>query len=283
MKKILLIGSQGLLGRTLQRRLGERAVGIDRDRYDITDAEQIEAMLAWARPSVLINCAAYTAVDRAESEPEAARRLNADAVELLGQAAARHDAHLIAISTDYVFNGQGSDPFAEDAPESAFGPESVYGRTKLEGERRLRALGGSWCIARTQWLYGAGGKNFVDTIAGLAAQRPTLRVVDDQVGAPTWTEDLAGALITLADARAEGVYHTVNSGYVSWCEVARRVVARLELPCEIVPCRSEEFPTPARRPQNSRLAQSKFAALNGGPLRPWTEALDEYLAPRADP
>ena len=275
--EILVVGHLGMLGRALLARLGGRAAGVDRDECDVTDPDRVAAVLDRLRPRALVNCAAYTAVDRAESEPDAARRLNAAAVEILGRAAALHGIKYITISTDYVFNGEGSEPFDEDPSPAAFGPLSVYGQTKLEGERRLAALGGSWCIARTQWLYGAGGKNFIDRIAQLAAERPSLRVVDDQVGAPTWVEDLAAALELLLERQATGTYHLVNSGFDSWCAVARHVVERLGLPCEVIPCASEEYPTPAKRPKNSRLAQGKYAALAGAPMRPWREAVDEYL------
>lgn len=275
--EILVVGHLGILGRALLARLGGRAAGVDRAECDVTVPERVAEVLDSFRPRALVNCAAYTAVDQAESEPEAARRLNADAVEILGRASALRDIKYITISTDYVFNGEGKEPFPEDAPPSAFGPLSVYGQTKLEGERRLAALGGEWCIVRTQWLYGAGGKNFIDRIAQLAAERPSLRVVDDQIGAPTWAEDLAAALELLIDRQATGYYHLVNSGFDSWCTVARHVVSRLGLACEIVACASEEYPTPAQRPRNSRMEQGKFAALAGAPMRPWREAADEYL------
>lgn len=275
--EILVVGHLGMLGSALLRRLGARAAGVDRAECDVTDPERIAATLDQVRPRTVVNCAAYTAVDQAESEPELAGRLNADAVELLGRASAARGIHFITISTDYVFKGEGSEPYPEDAPADAFGPSSVYGQTKLDGERRLAAVGGDWCIARTQWLYGAGGKNFIDRIAQLASERPALKVVDDQIGAPTWVEDLAGALEVLIDRHATGYYHLVNSGYDSWCAVARHVVQRLGLTCEVNACASEEYPTPAKRPKNSRLAQGKYAALAGAPLRPWREAVDEYL------
>ena len=277
---ILVIGHRGMLGRELMERLGGRAAGVDVGECDITDPAQVEAALDELRPRCVINCAAYTAVDQAESEPEAARRINADAVETLARAAARRDLHLITISTDYVFTGEGDAPWPEDAPEEAFGPRSVYGRTKLEGERRARAAGGRLAIVRTQWLYGAGGGNFVDSIAALARERDSLRVVDDQVGAPTWARDLAAGLELLAERGATGNFHVVNSGFDSWFEVARHVAARLGLAARIEPCASEEFPRPAPRPKNSRLSQDKYAALASAPMRPWRDALDQYLAGR---
>jgi dTDP-4-dehydrorhamnose reductase len=269
-----------MLGRAVMARLGARAVGGDLPECDITRPEQVRALVRETRPGAILNCAAWTDVDGAESHPEATMRLNAEAVEELGRTACEAGRHLVTISTDYVFTGEGDQPWPEDAPASAFGPRSVYGLTKLEGERRLRAVGGDWCIARAQWLYGEGGKNFIDTIAGLARERDSLKVVNDQVGAPTWTVDLAWALEVLLNRRAAGVYHCVSGGYVSWWGVARRVVERLGLACRVEPCASEVFPRPARRPLNSRLAQGKFAALAGRPMRPWTEALDAYLTPR---
>lgn len=276
--KILVVGHLGMLGQALLRRLGPGAVGVDRAECDVTDPGRIADVLAQVEPRTIVNCAAYTAVDQAESELEAARRLNADAVENLGRASTTRSIHFITISTDYVFNGSGDTPFPEDAPDEAFGPASAYGRTKLEGERRLVEVGGDWCIARTQWLYGAGGRNFIDRMAELGAQRPALKVVNDQIGAPTWVEDLAGALEVLIERRATGYYHLVNSGYDSWHTVARHVMERLGLACEVSACTSEEYPTPAKRPKNSRLSQQKYAALSGAPLRPWREAVDEYLA-----
>jgi dTDP-4-dehydrorhamnose reductase len=274
---ILVTGHKGMLGRALMARLGDRARGGDLPEVDITDEASVRDLVREVRPASVINCAAYTNVDGAEADPEACGRLNADAVELLGRICREAGVHLITISTDYVFTGEGSAPWPEDAPPEAFGPQCVYGATKLEGERRLEAVGGQWAIARTQWLYGAGGKNFIDTIAGLAAVRPSLRVVDDQVGAPTWVEDLADGLARLAETRATGYYHVVNGGAVSWCGVARRIVERLGLDCAVEACASEEFPRPATRPKNSRLATERFAAVAGGPLRSWEDALDAYL------
>lgn len=274
---VLIVGGRGMLGRDLTARLGDRAISLDLPECDITSRESIDAALDQHRPDALVNCAAYTAVDLAETQQTLAKKLNADAVELLARAAKERGIHFITISTDYVFHGQGSEPFPEDAPESAYGPLNVYGQTKLEGELRARAVGGDWCIARTQWLYGKNGKNFIDSIAGLAASRDKIRVVNDQFGAATWTVDVAAGLEKLIDARALGVFHAVNSGYGSWFDVASRIVQNLNLNCIVEPCTTDEFPRPARRPNNSRLLQTKFAAVAGQPMRRWEEAVDEYL------
>jgi dTDP-4-dehydrorhamnose reductase len=275
--KIMIVGGRGMLGRDLTTRLGERAVSLDLPEIDITQPDSIARALDQYRPDSIVNCAAYTAVDNAETQQELARKLNAEAVELLARAAKERGIHFVTISTDYVFHGQGSEPFPEDAPEDAYGPRNVYGQAKLEGELRTRAVGGDWAIVRTEWLYGKNGKNFIDSIAALAASRDKLRVVSDQVGAATWTVDLAEGLEKIIEARATGVYHVINSGYGSWFDVASRVVSNLKLNCTAEPCTSEEFPRPAARPHNSRLLQGKYAALAGKPLRPWTEAVDEYL------
>jgi dTDP-4-dehydrorhamnose reductase len=275
--KIMILGARGMLGRDLLARLGGRAVGLDLPECDITQPDSVAAALDQYRPDALVNCAAYTAVDKAEEQQELARKLNADAVELLAVAARDRGIHFITISTDYVFHGAGDQPFPEDAPQDAYGPQNVYGQTKLEGELKARAAGGDWCIARTQWLYGKNGKNFIDSIAALAASRGKIRVVNDQVGAATWTVDVAAGLEKIIDARATGVYHLVNSGYGSWFDVASRVVANKGLKCVVEPCTSEEFPRPAARPRNSRLLQTKYATLAGKPMRPWQEAVDEYI------
>jgi dTDP-4-dehydrorhamnose reductase len=276
-RKILVTGHKGMLGGTLMGQLDGRAVGIDLPEFDMTQPEQIRAFVHDIRPSCLINCAAFTNVDGAETQSDQCRLLNVDAVENLGIVCKEEDVYLVTVSTDYVFTGKGDAPWPEDAPPEAFWPLCVYGRSKLDGERRLESIGGRWAIARTQWLYGSGGKNFIDTIADLASRKDELRVVDDQVGAPTWAEDLAQALIRLSATEATGYYHTVNSGFVSWFEVAQRIVERLGLECRIVPCASEAYPLPATRPHNSRLDQSHYADLAGEPMRPWDIALDAYL------
>lgn len=277
---VLVTGHLGMLGRALMRQLGPTAVGVDREECDITDPGRIAQVLDTIKPVCVVNCAAYTAVDEAESHRDMAMLLNAQGVENLAIATRDRGIHFVTISTDYVFRGTGEKPYPEDAPAEAFGPQSVYGQSKYEGELRLRATGGDWCIARTQWLYGEGGPNFPDTIARLAAERKELRVVDDQVGAPTWAHDLAEALSVLIEKRATGVYHLVNSGYGSWFDVARHVVNRLGLKCAVLPCTSEEYPRPARRPYNSRLSQARYIELNGEAMRGWIEALDDYLESR---
>jgi dTDP-4-dehydrorhamnose reductase len=282
--RILVTGAGGMLGREVCAALGDAACGFTHAELDVTNEHAIHEKIEEVNPVAIINCAAWTDVDSAESHPEAAYALNRDAVRLLATAARDRGIYFFTISSDYVFNGGGEQPWPEDAPEEAFGPLSVYGASKLAGERALKMVGGEWCIVRTQWLYGAGGRNFVDTIASIARERgaagPPLRVVKDQIGAPSWARDVSQGIKLLVERRATGVYHIANSGYASWFDVAAFIVNHLKLNCPLTPCASAEFPRPARRPNNSRLRQDKYARRAGEALRDWREALAEYLDER---
>lgn len=289
---VLVTGAGGMLGRELCAALGPAARGLGHAQLDVTDAAAIGRALDGLRPGAIVNCAAWTDVDGAESHAEAAFALNAKAPRLLAEAARARGLHFITLSTDYVFDGSGAAPWPELPPPLAggqsagaanFAPLGVYGASKLAGEQAALTAGGETCVARTQWLYGAGGRNFIDTIARLLRERAAqpggapLKVVNDQTGAPTWTRDLAAALITLLERRATGVFHLVNSDFASWFEAARFVRERLGLESPLEPCATAEFPRPARRPANSRLSQANYASLAGAPLRPWQAALTEYL------
>lgn len=275
----LILGSQGMLGQALSARLMGRATALGRESCDITAPSQIESTLTRLQPRTVINCAAWTDVDGAEAQPAAAHAVNAEAVGTLARMCAARGIHLLTISTDYVFKGEGDQPYPEDAPAEHFGPRNVYGASKLAGEQAVAEAGGSWCIARTQWLYGANGRNFVDTMARLGKfnKGESVRVVNDQVGAPTWVADAADALLVLAEAQASGYYHVVAAGEASWFDVARHIFAHLRLDTPLVGCSTAEMPRPAQRPANSRLDQSRLTAVLGRPMRPWREALDEYL------
>jgi dTDP-4-dehydrorhamnose reductase len=289
-----------MLGIAVCAELGSRALGLTHAGLDVTDAAAVARALGAHQPVAIVNCAAWTDVDGAESHPAEAAALNAGAVGNLARAAAARGIYFITISTDYVFDGTGVAPWPEVAPPVAspdaeesearrlgFQPLGVYGASKLAGERALMAAGGDWCLVRTQWLYGAGGRNFVDTIARVARERGAapvsgtpvapLRVVDDQHGAPTWVRDVARGLRVLIEQRARGVFHVVNSGETTWHGVAEFILRELALDCPLEPCGSDEFPRPARRPVNSRLSQACFAAVAGASLPDWQTALREYL------
>jgi len=283
--KILLFGKNGQLGWELQRALaplGELvalSAGSSEHHADFTRPGALAATVRAVRPDVIVNAAAYTAVDKAESEPALAAALNAEAPRVLATEAAATDAWLVHYSTDYVFDGSGSEPRDEHA---ATGPLSVYGRTKLEGEQHIRASGCRHLILRTSWLYAARGGNFARTMLKLAAERDTLSVVDDQLGAPTGADLLADVTAhalrgALATASLAGTYHVVAAGETTWHRYAALVIewARAHgLPVRLAPdalraVPTLEFPTPARRPLNSRLATGKLRAAFGLTLPPW--------------
>ncbi|MEJ2871170.1 dTDP-4-dehydrorhamnose reductase [Actinomycetospora sp. OC33-EN08] len=288
----MVTGAAGALGTDLVRVLtadGERFHAYPRADLDIADAEAVEAAVAgWAggadEPCVLLNAAAYTAVDLAETDEQAARTahaVNAEAPGLLAAACARHGARLVHVSTDYVFDGRGPDgrPGAGYEPDDPTGARSVYGRTKEEGERRVREALDAHHVVRTAWVYGDTGSNFVATMARLAAQRDTLDVVDDQHGSPTWSADLAAALVALgrSDAPA-GTLHATGGGATTWCGFARAVFAELGAdPDRVRGCTTDQFPRPAPRPAWSVLSPASWTAAGLAPLRDWREALHEAV------
>lgn len=291
--KILLLGQNGQLGWELQRALaplGELSA-LDRSSTphgaDFIHPEALAATVQALRPDVIVNAAAYTAVDRAESEPDLARAINATAPGALAREAAALDAMLVHYSTDYVFGGSGSAPRAEEA---ATGPLSIYGATKLEGEQAIRSSGCRHLILRTSWVYAARGNNFAKTMLRLATERDELRVIDDQIGAPTGADLLADITAhalraTRQEASLAGTYHAVAAGETSWHGYARHVIeaARahghpvIVAPEAIRPVPSSEFPSAARRPLNSRLDTRKLQAAFGLRLPPWQEGVERLL------
>ena len=292
--RILLLGCTGQVGWELQRALlplGE-LIALDRSTNPAADFSQPAALsdlLEQIRPQVIVNAAAHTAVDRAESEPELARLLNATSVGVLADHAARSGAWLLHYSTDYVFDGSGSEPRGEDAPT---GPLSVYGATKLEGEELIRASGCHHLILRTSWVYGARGGNFAKTMLRLAAERERLTVIDDQIGAPTGADllaDLSAYLLREVTrpggrgAALAGTYHAVAAGQTSWhgyaCRVidfARSLGQTLKVQ-SVDPVPTSAFPTPARRPHNSRLSSAKLSDTFGLVLPPWQTGVERML------
>ena len=280
--KILLTGKNGQVGWELARALeplGE-VIAFDRRGLDLAVPDQIVSVVRSVRPEVLINAAAYTAVDRAESEPDAAHAINAVAVAILAEEARRAQALLIHYSTDYIFDGMKDTPYVEeDRPN----PLNAYGRSKLVGEQAIHDIGGAHLILRTSWVYSARGKNFLLTIRRLLQEKKEVRVVSDQIGAPTSARGLAEATAELlrrhgaaALGDARGIYHATASGFTSWHGFAREI-ARLERPgspARIVPIASSEYPTPAHRPGNSRLSNEKLLRRFGVALPSWQACLE---------
>lgn len=265
-----------MLGRDVLARLnaeGMEAVGLTHRDLDVTDAGVVTAAVDRYRPGVVVNCAAWTAVDAAESQEAAAQRVNRDGPANLARACARTGSKLIQVSTDYVFSGNASIPYAEDALPH---PRTAYGRTKLAGERAvLDRLPDSGCVVRTAWLYGAHGHNFVTAMLRLESTRSTLDVVDDQRGQPTWTADLAEQLIAVGRApTSAGIYHVTNLGEATWCAFARKIFALLGADERRVrPTTSTAYTRPAPRPAYSVLASTRTRALELPPPRHWSDAL----------
>lgn len=272
--KWLIVGAAGQLGSDLMELLGDDAVGVDLPAIDITSQSSVDAVMQEVDPDVVVNAAAYTAVDAAESDEATALAVNGAGPEHLARAcAARPGTRLVQVSTDYVFTGDGSGPYDEDAQP---GPVSAYGRTKLAGERAvLDLLPDRSYVVRTAWLYGQHGANFVKTMLHLEATRDTVSVVDDQRGQPTWSRDLAEQIIALvrADA-APGIYHGTNSGAVTWFGFTREIFRLAGAdPDRVLPTTSAAFQRPAPRPANSVLGHRRWAEAGIPPMRPWQDAL----------
>ena len=270
---ILVVGANGMLGRDMMALLGDRGRGVDIDGIDITSLESTERVLMAVRPSVVVNCAAYTDVDGCESNMETAMQVNGEGVAHLAMATRTIGARLVQVSTDYVFDGSKGTPYQEDdAPH----PLNVYGESKLAGEMNA-VFNPDHLIVRTQWLYGLHGKNFVETMLRLGSERDELSVVDDQIGSPTWTVDLARAILALIETGCQGVYHVANEGYCSWNEFAQAIFQDAGMPVTVNAMTTEQLNRPARRPLLSPLDCGKLAHDCGYRPQPWRDALRSYL------
>jgi len=286
--RVLIAGWQGQLARALVEiapgHADVEALAVGRPALDICEPATITRAMTDFRPDVIINAAAYTAVDKAESEPEAAFALNRDGARLLAEAAAQRGAAIIHVSTDYVFDGAKPAAYVEDDPT---GPLNVYGRSKLEGEIAVRAANPRHLIVRTSWVHSASGANFVKTMLRLAGDRKMVRVVDDQVGTPTYAPHLAEAILELARGMTGagegdprwGTYHAAGTGAVSWCGLAREVFrvsgAASGPAAEVEGITTADYPTPARRPANSRLDGTRLRTVHAITLPPWQVGVAE--------
>jgi dTDP-4-dehydrorhamnose reductase len=287
--RLLVSGATGMLGAAVMRagdRSGHSLVGLARAQLDVTDAAAVRAAFERVAPDAAINCAAWTDVDGAERQREQARLVNADGAGNLARAAAAAGAALVHVSTDYVFPGTAPldaagrpRPYVESDPT---GPRSVYGTTKLEGERQVLAASARHAVVRSAWLFGLGGGNFVATMLRLAAQHqrgePSVRVVTDQIGSPTWTGHLAPALVGLAEREVAGIVHLAGAGAVSWHDFAVEIFRQADVRCTVLEATSEEIARPAPRPAWSALASGREDVL---PMPDWRDGLAGYLAARA--
>lgn len=280
MGNILVTGAAGQLGSELRVAAGDdrRFIFTDRDRLDITDSRALEAFIAEEKIETIINCAAYTAVDRAEEEPEAADRINHLAVASMARIAKERGLGLIHISTDYVFDGRGYRPYRE---EDATAPTGVYGKTKLAGEQAILEIAPSRSIIiRTSWVYSSFGNNFVKTMLRLGRERQSLGVIFDQVGTPTYARDLAEAILEILpqiDNEKPQIYHYSNEGVLSWYDFAREIMRMAKLPAKVDPIETESYPTPATRPHFSLLNKRRIKERFGLEIPYWKESLDNCL------
>jgi dTDP-4-dehydrorhamnose reductase len=276
--RLLVLGAGGMLGRAVARaaaRLGHDAVALGHADLDITDADHVARVVAAAEPGAVVNCAAFTDVDGAETAEARAQQVNGEGAGNVARAAAAAGARVVHVSTDYVFDGAKREPWLESDPVA---PLQAYGRTKLAGERAVAEAADDHAIVRAAWLFGAGGKNFVATMLRLGAERDEVEVVTDQRGGPTWTGHLAPALVEVAERRGDvGVFHATGTGDCSWYELAVEIMDRAGLRCRVVPATSERMARPARRPAYSVLGTERAP---GVVLPPWREGLTAYLAER---
>ncbi|GAW31238.1 dTDP-4-dehydrorhamnose reductase [Carboxydocella sp. JDF658] len=275
--KVIITGAAGMLGQDLCSVLQSQwdVYGLSREELDITQYLRVDEVLKKIKPAVVINAAAYTQVDNCETNQEEAYRVNALGPRNLSVVCQQIGASLVQISTDYVFDGKGAQPYDEYSPTNPLG---VYGKSKLAGEELVKTLTNRYYIIRTAWLYGKNGNNFVKTILRLAAEREYLTVVDDQTGCPTYTKDLAVAIAELLEQPGSyGVYHFTNSGSCTWYEFAREILKIAGIEKDVRPIKSHELNRPAPRPHYSVLANN-LGPLNGvKPLREWQQALKEFL------
>ena len=294
--RILLTGAAGQVGTEFQRasaHLGE-IIALDRSQCDLSNPESIRNAVRSIKPHVIVNAAAYTAVDKAESERDKAFAVNAVAPGVLAEEARSLNALLIHYSTDYVFDGSKTSPYEED---DATNPLGEYGRSKLMGEKRISASGARAVTLRTSWVYGSHGKNFLLTILRLARQRPELKIVADQFGSPTAARDIARATVRIIEQQSSpvhpngretppnGIYHMTAQGVTSWFGFAQAIVDRAELPNspQIVPIPSSDYPTPAQRPANSAMSNKKFESDFGFRLPAWQDTLSEVMLELTEP
>lgn len=275
--KILVTGANGQLGCSLRERAQGDFIYTDVEELDITDLAAIRALVAQEGVEAIVNCAAYTNVDAAEDNPELAERLNAKAVENLALAMKEVGGLLIHISTDYVFGG---DPYNTPCREDQKGtPTGAYGLTKLRGEEAILRSGVRYVILRTAWLYSEYGKNFVKTMLRLTAEKPSLKVVFDQVGTPTYAGDLAAAILRVLESPVEGIYHYSNEGVCSWYDFTKMIAEYAgHTACDIQPCHSDEFPSKVHRPAYSVLDKTKVKETFGLTVPYWTDSLKHCIA-----
>jgi dTDP-4-dehydrorhamnose reductase len=279
--RVLIIGANGMLGKDLVQVFSDSSIdflGLGKSDLDITDLEATESKLLKINPSIVILSAAYTLVDNCEDQKELANSINGNGSKNVAVACKKIGARLLYVSTDYVFDGSKDGSYIEEDPTN---PINVYGQSKLLGEKYIQEVLDDYLIIRTSWLFGLGGKNFVESIFNRGQKGEDLRVVNDQIGSPTHTGDLAGAILKLAQNGTKGIINISNSGICSWQEFAAAIYSEIGLDeSKVAPISTAEFGAKAPRPKNSRLSSERFEKVTGYKLRDWKEALKSYLEQR---
>ncbi len=274
--RVLVTGVKGQLGYDVMNELagrGHEGIGVDIQEMDITDAASVEKVITEAAPDAVIHCAAYTAVDAAEDNVDLCRRVNAGGTENIARVCKALNCKMMYISTDYVFNGQGTRPWEPDDKRE---PLNVYGQTKYEGELAVETLE-KFFLVRIAWVFGVNGKNFIKTMLNLGKTRDHLTVVADQVGSPTYTYDLARLLVDMIETDKYGRYHATNEGLCSWYEFACEIFKQAGMNVTVSPVTSDQYPAKAKRPMNSRMDKSKLDEMGFKRLPSWQDALGRYL------
>lgn len=276
--KVLVTGVKGQLGYDVVRELekrGHTAVGVDIDEMDITDAAAVERVLTETQPEAVIHCSAFTAVDRAEDETELCRRVNVEGTKNIAKICKKLDCKMLYLSTDYIFSGDGERPWEPDDEAS---PLNAYGQSKYDGELALKKYVEKYFIVRISWVFGINGNNFIKTMLRLGRENGAVKVVDDQIGSPTYTYDLSRLLVDMIESDRYGAYHATNEGICSWYEFAKEIFRAAGMnDVSVTPVKSGEFPVKAKRPKNSRMSKEKLVA-NGFTLLPaWQDAVARYM------
>lgn len=277
--RVLVTGVKGQLGYDVMNELAKRGyegVGVDVEEMDITDAQAVDRVITESKVDKVVHCAAWTAVDAAEDAVDICRKVNALGTENIAKVCAKLDIPMIYISTDYVFDGQGTRPWEPDDP--VVEPLNVYGLTKYEGEQAVEKYLDKFYIVRIAWVFGVNGKNFIKTMLNLGKTRDTLTVVNDQIGTPTYTYDLSRLLVDMLEKEEYGKYHVTNEGgYISWYDFAKEIFAQAGMNVNVIPVSADQYPAKAKRPSNSRMEKKKLTEHGFDRLPTWQDALSRYL------